>query len=107
MPCPILRIFSPQEGCTAISFVPLNPDEPANTQWSFELDVTGQETFKLENCKYKVWKVRQTTKKGDEQVDVWSALYSPDLEATLAKIYDEGTANEYIVRYERIRRLQQ
>ncbi|WP_026615598.1 hypothetical protein [Ensifer aridi] len=90
-----------------ISFVPLNPDEPVNTQWSFELDVTGQETFKLENCKYKVWKVRQTTKKGDEQVDVWSALYSPDLEATLAKIYDEGTANEYIVRYERIRRLQQ
>ncbi|WP_256375577.1 hypothetical protein M728_003596 (plasmid) [Ensifer sp. WSM1721] len=40
-------------------------------------------------------------------MDVWSALYSPDLEATLAKIYDEGTANEYIVRYERIRGLQQ
>lgn len=90
-----------------ISFVPLNPEEPAEGQWTVELAVTGQETFKLEDCKYKIWKVRQTTKKGDDQVDVWTALYSPDLEATLAKVYGEGTPNEYTVRYERIRPLQQ
>ncbi|HXV30529.1 MAG TPA: hypothetical protein VD840_09380 [Sinorhizobium sp.] len=89
-----------------ISFVPLEPADPVGARSTLELAVTGQETFKLEDCKYKVWRVQQTTKKGDELVDVWSALYSPDLEATLAKTYDEGTAGEYTVRYERIRPLQ-
>lgn len=89
-----------------ISFIPLHPEEPAGAQWAYELAVSGQETFKLEDCKYKVWKVRQATKRGDEQVDVWSVLYSPDLEATLAIIYNEGTADEHTVRYERIRPLQ-
>ncbi|CCF00925.1 hypothetical protein [Sinorhizobium fredii] len=89
-----------------VSFVPLKPDEPADGQWTYEFAVTGQESFTLEDCKYKVWKVRQTTKKGDTMVDDWSALYSPDLQATLAKIYEEGTADEYTVRYERIRPLQ-
>ncbi|WP_042777311.1 hypothetical protein [Sinorhizobium fredii] len=89
-----------------VSFVPLKPDEPADGQWTYEFAVTGQESFTLEDCKYKVWKVRQTTRKGDEMVDDWSALYSPDLEATLARIYGEGTADEYTVGYERIRALQ-
>lgn len=89
-----------------VSFVPLKLDEPADGQWTYEFAVTGQESFALEDCKYKVWKVRQTTKKGDELVDAWSALYSPDLEATLARIYGEGTADEYTVRYERIRPLE-
>lgn len=89
-----------------ISFIPLLPRETAGANWIYELAVTGQETFNLGDCKYKVWKVRQTTSKGAEQVDIWSALYSPDLEATLARIYGEGTADEYTVRYERIRTLQ-
>ncbi|WP_033047383.1 hypothetical protein [Sinorhizobium meliloti] len=89
-----------------ISFIPLSPDEPADAEWTFELNVGGQENFALENCKYKVWKVRQTTKKDGQMVDEWSALYSPDLEATLAKIYEEGTADEYTVPYERIRPVQ-
>ncbi|WP_064252915.1 hypothetical protein [Sinorhizobium americanum] len=100
-------IFPLKKGAAhKISFVPLEPDEPADGEWTFELAVTGQETFKLEDCKYKVWRVRQTTRNGSEMVDGWSALYSPDLGATLAKIYGEGTANEYTVRYERIRPLQ-
>jgi hypothetical protein len=101
------NIFPLKKGAKhTISFVLLNPDRSDEGQLTFELAVTGQETFELEDCKYKVLKIRQTTKKGDEQVDVWSALYSPDLEATLAKIYDEGTDKEYMVRYERIRPLQ-
>lgn len=89
-----------------IPFIRLDPNKSNGAPMTYELSVTGQETVKLENCKYKVWRIRQTTKQGTKQVDAWSALYSPDLEATLAKIYDEGTANEYTVRYERIRPLQ-
>jgi hypothetical protein len=52
-----------------------------------------------------VFRIKQVTKRGDEQVDILSVLYSPDLQATLAKVYDEGTADEYTVRYDRIQSL--
>lgn len=84
-----------------ISFVPLNPEE-ANEKWTLELTVTKRETLAVGRCKYDVLRVRQEVKRGSEQVDVWSALYSPDLHATLAKVYDEGTADEAIVRYDYI-----
>ncbi len=90
-----------------IAFVPLGPIEPADTRWSLELTVAGQESFSLGECKYKVFRIKQVTKKGDEQIDVLSVLYSPELQATLAKVYDEGTADEFTVRYDRIQSLTQ
>jgi hypothetical protein len=92
---------------TTIAFMPLGPDEQADTRWSLELTVVGQEIFSLGECSYKVLRIKQVTKKGDEQVDVLSVLYSPDLKATLAKVYDEGTTDEYTVRYDRIQSLTQ
>ncbi|KQV79279.1 hypothetical protein ASC90_26335 [Rhizobium sp. Root1220] len=94
-------------GRASIAFVPLGPVEPADTRWSLELTVAGQESFSLGECKYKVLRIKQVTRKGDEQFDVLSVLYSPDLQATLAKVYDEGTADEFTVRYDRIQSLSQ
>ncbi|MBP1874914.1 hypothetical protein J2Z19_004647 [Ensifer adhaerens] len=89
-----------------LSFVSLNKDENAGTEYTYRLEVVGQETFELGDCKYKVLRVKQTTMRGAEKLDVWTALYSPDLAATVARIYDEGTAQEDTVAYERIRLLQ-
>ncbi|WP_246727567.1 hypothetical protein [Rhizobium laguerreae] len=102
------RIVPLKKGARAnIAFVQLGPNELADTRWNLELTVAGQETFSLGECKYKVRRIKQVTKKGNEQVDVLSVLYSPDLQATLAKVYDEGTANESTVGYERIHSLTQ
>ncbi|WP_244471203.1 hypothetical protein [Rhizobium ecuadorense] len=90
-----------------VAFLPLGPDEHADTLWSLELTVAGQESFSLGECTYKVLRIKQVIKRGDEQVDILSVLYSPDLQATLAKVYDEGTANEYTSRYDRIQSLTQ
>jgi hypothetical protein len=101
-------IFPLKKGAhTNIAFVPLSPDELPDAQWRTELTVTGQETFSLGACKYKVLRIKQVTKRGTEQTDVWSNLYSPDLQATLAKVYDEGTGDEATVGYERIHSLTQ
>ena len=100
------RIVPLKKGArTNVAFLALGPDERADTRWSLELTVAGQESFSLGECKYKVFRIKQVTKRGDEQVDILSVLYSPDLQATLAKVYDEGTADEYTVRYDRIQSL--
>ncbi|TDW16583.1 hypothetical protein EV128_13435 [Rhizobium azibense] len=102
------RIIPLKKGANAnVAFVPLGPDEQADARWSLELTVAGQESFSLGECKYKVFRIKQVTKKGREQVDVLSVLYSPELRATLAKIYDEGTGDEFTVRYDRIQSLTQ
>ena len=74
-------------------------------QQTLELEVAGEEKFSLGECQYKVLVVRQTIQDGGREVDAWSALYSPELEATLAKRYDEGTAQELTVGYTSIRPL--
>ena len=102
------RLVPLKKGARAnIPFVQLGPNERADTRWCLELTVAGQENFSLGECTYKVLRIKQVTKRGDEQVDVLSVLYSPDLQATLAKVYDEGTADEYTVRYDRIQSLTQ
>jgi len=102
------RIGPLKKGAHAnIAFLPLGPEEQADTRWNLELTVAGQESFSLGECAYKVLRIKQVIKRGDEQVDFLSVLYSPDLQATLAKVYDEGTANEYTVRYDRIQSLTQ
>lgn len=90
-----------------IPFVVFAPDEKADVRWNLDLTVTGQESFSLGACKYKVLRIKQVTKKGEEQIDALSVLYAPELQATLAKVYDEGTADEFTIRYDRIQSLPQ
>lgn len=88
------------------SFIPLSKDEGAGSEYTYRLEVVGQELFGLGDCKYKVFRIKQTTTKGEKKVDAWTALYAPELSATVARIYEEGTADEDTVAYERIRLLQ-
>ncbi|MGO4840023.1 hypothetical protein AB4144_48035, partial [Rhizobiaceae sp. 2RAB30] len=70
------------------------------------LQLAGKEPIKVGNCKYEVLAIRQVLKNEVGNVLVaWTALYSPDLQMTLAKRYDEGTAKEETVAFETIRLL--
>ncbi|MBB4232772.1 hypothetical protein [Rhizobium mongolense] len=91
-------------GHHVIPFVPLDPQQ-SSEKWTLELTITKRETVAVGRCKYEVFKSRAKTKRGGERVELWSALYSPDLHATLAKIYDEGTSEEAIVGYDYIQSL--
>lgn len=73
---------------------------------SLSLKVAGKENVELGACRYEVLAVRQVLTGDQGQViDAWTALYSPDLQAVLAKRYDEGTAKEDTVAFETIRAL--
>ena len=87
-----------------ISFVPLDPQQ-SKDQWRLELTVTKPETVAVGGCEYEAFRVKQETKRAGQQVDVWSVLYSPDLHATLAKVYDEGTSEETTIAYDYIQSL--
>ncbi|WP_455873978.1 hypothetical protein [Rhizobium yanglingense] len=93
-----------KDGHHVIPFVPLDPQQSSD-KWTLELTVTKRETVAVGRCKYEVFRIREETKRGGERVELWSALYSPDLHATLAKIYDEGTSEEAIVSYDHIQSL--
>lgn len=89
-----------------IEFVPFDPELSVD-QWTLELTVTKRETIDLGPCKYDVFRIRQETKRNAETVETQSVLYSPDLHATLARIYDEGTSKEEMVRFDSIEALSQ
>ena len=70
------------------------------------LVVEGKETFSLGGCKYNVLAVKETFKNGaGETLDTFTALYAPDLQASLARRYDEGTSAEVVNGYETIKPL--
>ncbi|WP_196776294.1 hypothetical protein [Rhizobium etli] len=93
-----------KEGHHVIPFVPLDPQQSSD-KWTLELSVTKRETVAVGRCKYEVFRIREETKRGGERVELSSALYSPDLHATLAKIYGEGTSEESIVSHDYIQSL--
>ncbi|ESY14440.1 MULTISPECIES: hypothetical protein [unclassified Mesorhizobium] len=52
------------------------------------------------------WPSRRTFKNGaGETLDTFTALYAPDLHASLARRYDEGTSAESVNGYETIKPL--
>ncbi|MER9601586.1 hypothetical protein [Mesorhizobium sp. M0243] len=58
------------------------------------------------DCKYNVLAVKETFKNGaGETLDSFTALYAPDLQAALARRYDEGTSSESVNGYETIKPL--
>jgi hypothetical protein len=70
-----------------------------------DLTVTELETLAVGRCKYEAFRIKQEAKRAGHQVDVWSALYSPDLDGALAKVYDEGTSEETTIAYDYIQSL--
>ncbi|PBC23409.1 MULTISPECIES: hypothetical protein [unclassified Mesorhizobium] len=91
---------------STIEFVELSPDKQPRATKTLILVVKGKETFSLGGCKYNVLAVKETFKNGaGETLDTFTALYAPDLQASLARRYDEGTSAESVNGYETIKPL--
>ncbi|MER8865590.1 hypothetical protein NKI19_18015 [Mesorhizobium sp. M0751] len=93
-------------GKSKIVFARLAPNKPPKGTETLEINVKGKETFSLGECKYSVLAVKQTIKsEAGETRDEFTALYAPDLQAVVARRYDEGTSAESVVGYELIKPL--
>ena len=91
---------------STIEFVELSPAKQPKATKTLTLVVEGKETFSLGGCKYNVLAVKETFKNGaGETLDTFTALYAPDLQASLARRYDEGTSAESVNGYETIKPL--
>lgn len=92
------KLFPLKAGAkSTIEFVELSPSKQPNATKTLTLAVKGKETFSLGDCKYNVLAVTETFKNGGgETLDAFTALYSPDLQAALARRYDEGTSAESV-----------
>jgi len=87
-------------------FVRLAPNKQPKGTETLDLAVKGKENFSVGDCKYNVLAVKQTIKnEAGETLDEFTALYAPDLQAVLARRYDEGTKSESVVGYETIKPL--
>ena len=88
------------------AFVRLAPNKQPKGTETVDLAVKGKEFFSLGTCKYAVLAVKETIKnEAGETLDQFTALYAPDLQAVLARRYDEGTKAESVVGYEVIKPL--
>ncbi|WP_246689127.1 hypothetical protein [Mesorhizobium sp. M8A.F.Ca.ET.207.01.1.1] len=98
------KLFPLKAGAkSTIEFVELSPSKQPNATKTLTL---AKETFSLGDCKYNVLAVTETFKSGGgETLDAFTALYSPDLQAALARRYDEGTSAESANGYETIKPL--
>ncbi|QPC93788.1 hypothetical protein [Mesorhizobium sp. INR15] len=91
---------------STIEFVELSPKDPPKSVKTLTLVVKGKETFRLGDCKYGVLAVSETFKNGaGDTLDTYTALYAPDLQAALARRYDDGTSSESVNGYQTIRPL--
>ncbi|MES0032948.1 hypothetical protein [Mesorhizobium sp. M0040] len=87
-------------------FARLAPNKPPKGTETLEINIKGKETFSLGECKYSVLAVKQTIRsEAGEMRDEFTALYAPDLQAVVARRYDEGTSAESVVGYELIKPL--
>jgi hypothetical protein len=86
-----------------IEFVRLSSKKaPAGTE-TLGLAVKGKDSYRLGDCKYNVLVVGETiTGDNGKAIDAFTALYSPDLQAVLARRYDEGTSAQSEVGFETI-----
>ncbi|TIT72109.1 MAG: hypothetical protein E5W56_20975, partial [Mesorhizobium sp.] len=89
-------------------FVRLSSKKAPKGTETLALAVKGKETYKLGDCKYNVLTVNETlTGDSGAVIDSFTALYSPDLQAVLARRYDEGTSAQSEVGFERIQPLKE
>ena len=96
------KLFPLKAGAkTKTLFVRLAPNKQTKGTETLEISVKRKETFSLGDCKYNVLAVKQTIKnEAGKTLDEFTALYAPDLQAVLARRYDEGTNAESVVGYE-------
>jgi len=101
------KLFPLKTGAkSTIEFVELSPNKQPKSTKTLTLVVKGEETFSLGDCKYNVLAVKETFKNGSgETLDAFTALYAPDLQAALARRYDEGTSAESVNGYQTIKPL--
>ncbi|MDG4883082.1 hypothetical protein [Mesorhizobium sp. WSM4884] len=105
----IKKLFPLKAGAKSkTEFVRLSAKKTPKGTETLALNVKGRETYKLGDCKYNVLAVNETIA-GDSGavVDSFTALYSPDLQAVLARRYDEGSNAQSEVGFETIKPLKE
>ncbi|TIO51357.1 MAG: hypothetical protein E5X74_24305 [Mesorhizobium sp.] len=105
----IKKLFPLKAGAKSkTEFVRLSAKKAPKGTETLALAVKGKETYKLGDCKYSVLAVSETlTGDTGAVIDTFTALYSPDLQAVLARRYDEGTSAQSEVGFETIKPLAQ
>lgn len=89
-------------------FVRLSSKKAPKGTETLALTVKGKDSYKLGDCKYNVLAVGETiTGDSGAVIDSFTALYSPDLQAVLARRYDEGTSAQSEVGFETIKPLKE
>jgi hypothetical protein len=87
-------------------FVRLSSKKAPKGTETLALTVKGKDTYRLGDCKYNVLVVGETiTGDNGNVIDTFTALYSPDLQAVLARRCDEGTSSQSEVGFEAIKPL--
>jgi hypothetical protein len=104
----IRKLFPLKAGAKSkTEFVRLSAKKPPKGTETLALAVKGKETYKLGDCTYNVLAVSETiTGDTGNVVDAFTALYSPDLQAVVARRYDEGTNAQSEVGFETIKPLE-
>ena len=105
----IKKLFPLKAGTKSkTEFVRLSAKQSPKGTETLALAVKGKEAYKLGDCKYNVLAVSETiTGDTGKVIDTFTALYSPDLQAVLARRYDEGTSAQSEVGFETIKPLEQ
>ncbi|MDX8492321.1 hypothetical protein RFN29_12085 [Mesorhizobium sp. VK22B] len=105
----IKKLFPLKAGAKSkTEFVRLSAKKAPKGTETLALSVRGKETYKLGDCKYSVLAVSEMiTGDSGAVVDSFTALYSPDLQAVLARRYDEGTSAQSEVGFETIKALRE
>lgn len=103
----IRKLFPLKAGAKSkTEFVRLSPKKAPKGTETLALTVKGKDTYRLGDCKYNVLVVGETiTGDTGSVIDTFTALYSPDLQAVLARRYDEGTSARSEVGFEAIKPL--
>lgn len=104
----VRKLFPLKAGAKSkTEFVRLSVKKAPKGTETLALAVKGKETYKLGDCKYDVLAVSETiTGDTGNVVDAFTALYSPDLQAVLARRYDDGTSAQSEVGFETIKPLE-
>ena len=103
----IRKLFPLKAGARSkTEFVRLSSKKAPKGTETLALTVKGKDTYKLGDCKYNVLVIGETiTGDNGSVIDTFSALYSPHLQAVLARRYDEGTSARSEVGFEAIKPL--
>jgi len=105
----IKKLFPLKAGARSkIEFVRLSSKKAPKGTETLALTVKGKDTYRLGDCKYNVLVVGETiTGDSGNVIDTFIALYSPDLQAVLARRYDEETSAQSEVGFATIRPLRE